>query len=112
MPHAQYDDAMDRLSDVERAAVAALSFQSIRLGHAVLLGEFDLARTHLDTITSSTQSPGLFKVWLCACAVKAHLGPAGGLPLAGYGEALLRLACQLDRHLRGWAAGHSAEPSA
>jgi hypothetical protein len=76
--------------------VAALSRQCMEVGDALLSGSFDRARATADGVCQAAQAANLIAIWVEACALRAQLGESG-MPLAGVGHAMVRLAEAIAR---------------
>ena len=74
---------------------AKMSREAIAMNEAILGRDFDEARFRAHLIRVMAAESECTEVWRAARDVSELLGETGGLPRAGYGQAVLRLADRL-----------------
>ncbi len=72
--------------------LAELNSEATAMGDAALVADFDVARFRARRIQASAQAAGWQEICGAARRVLDCLGPPGAVPVAGNGEAMLRLA--------------------
>jgi hypothetical protein len=77
-------------------SIVALVRQSVALNEAALAGDFEQARVCAQSLLAGAQAAGHAGVIEVVADALSRLGPIGTVPRGGYGEALLRIAHEID----------------
>lgn len=80
----------------EILTVAELVHDSAAMSEAALARDFDEVRFRAKLVTDKARTMGLERVAKASQRVLDRLGPIGAPPQTGYGEAILRVASELD----------------